>query len=231
MQEIQTAWEALRFGGAMVYPLMFLGIVAAVIVVDRALLYFGSTRIPDDLRDLVETYGFAWGDLETRIRSLGQRNAFARVFGVIAENRTHPAWWVESRAADEASRIEATLGRGLWLLETIVTAAPLLGLLGTITGMMQSFRVIGGSGLVAPTEVTGGVAQALIATALGLLIALVALFAFNWFSRSRSSLLDELERLSSRLVDRIRLDGEARPDVAKAADVPVTVALAQVRAK
>ena len=76
------------------------------------------------------------------------------------------------------------------MLETVVTAAPLMGLLGTITGMMQAFKVIGGSGLVAPTQVTSGVAQALIATALGLLIALFALFGFNFFARMQSHALD-----------------------------------------
>jgi len=109
---------------------------------------------------------------------------------VIADNRHQPAWWVESRAGDEAGRIEKTLARGLWVLETIVTAAPLLGLLGTITGMMQSFNVvIGASTLVAPTQVTAGVAQALMRPALGLLIAVLSLFAFNLFSRMQSQAL------------------------------------------
>jgi biopolymer transport protein ExbB len=91
------------------------------------------------------------------------------------------------------------------VLETIVTAAPLLGLLGTIIGMMHSFKLIGNKGLVDPTGVTGGVAQALIATALGLFIALIALFAFNFFSRQQSQVLDEMERLGTRLVDNIRM--------------------------
>jgi biopolymer transport protein ExbB len=93
----------------------------------------------------------------------------------------------------------------LWVLETIVTAAPLLGLLGTITGMMHAFNLIGNNGLVDPTGVTGGVAQALIATALGLFIAVIALFAFNLFSRRQSQVLDEMERLGTRLVDKIRM--------------------------
>ena len=91
------------------------------------------------------------------------------------------------------------------MLETIVTAAPLLGLLGTITGMMHAFNLIGTNGLVDPTGVTGGVAQALIATALGLFIAVIALFAFNFFSRRQSQMLDEMERLGTRLVDNIRM--------------------------
>ncbi|MBV8054100.1 MAG: MotA/TolQ/ExbB proton channel family protein, partial [Deltaproteobacteria bacterium] len=107
-----------------------------------------------------------------------------------------------------AGNIEKTLSRGLWMLETVVTGAPLMGLLGTITGMMQSFKVIGASSLVAPTQVTAGVAQALIATALGLLIAIFALFGFNLFARMQSYAIDRMERLGSRLVDHIRLDQE-----------------------
>jgi biopolymer transport protein ExbB len=213
MHEIQVAWNALKFGGAMVYPLLFLGVLAVAIIVDRSVLYARCLRLPVTLADLVETFGFAWTDLEAQLRELGPRNAYGRFLQVIADNRAKPAWWVESRAGDEAGRIEKTLARGLWVLETVVTGAPLLGLLGTITGMMQSFNVIGASSLVAPTQVTAGVAQALIATALGLLIAVIALFAFNLFSRMQSQALDSMERLGSRLVDHIRLDqegGEAR---------------------
>jgi biopolymer transport protein ExbB len=90
-----------------------------------------------------------------------------------------------------------------------LTAAPLLGLLGTITGMMHAFKLIGTSGLVDPTGVTGGVAQALIATALGLFIALIALFGFNFFSRRQAQTMDEMERLGTRLVDNIRLGEKA----------------------
>lgn len=98
------------------------------------------------------------------------------------------------------------MGRWLWALETIVTAAPLLGLLGTITGMVRSFKLFGDQGLVDPGGVTGGVAEALIATAIGLFIALLALFAFNYFSHRQAQVMDEIERLGTRLIDHIRLD-------------------------
>lgn len=208
MQELGLAWQAIKFGGAMVYPLLVLGVLAIAIIIDRAVLYARCLRLPAALAELVETFGFSWVELEKQLGVLGPRNAYGRFLQVIADNRNKPAWWVESRAGDEAGRIEKTLARGLWVLETIVTAAPLLGLLGTITGMMQSFNIIGASTLVAPTQVTAGVAQALIATALGLLIAVIALFAFNLFSRMQSQALDTMERLGSRLVDHIRLDQE-----------------------
>jgi biopolymer transport protein ExbB len=214
MPELKVAWESLKFGGAMVYPLLFLGVLAVAIIIDRSVLYARCLRLPTALADLVETFGFSWVELEKQLKELGPRNAYGRFLQVVADNRTKPAWWVESRAGDEAGRIEKTLTRGLWVLETIVTGAPLLGLLGTITGMMQSFNVIGASSLVAPTQVTAGVAQALIATALGLLIAVMALFAFNLFSRMQSHALDTMERLGSRLVDHIRLDQEGGESLA-----------------
>ncbi len=206
MQELAGAWAALRYGGAMIYPLLLLGALALVIMVDRAVVYAGMLRLPRKLFDLVEAYEFSWSELEAGLLQLPAASAYRRFLGVIAANRTRPAWWVESRAGDEAGTIEKTLSRGLWMLETIVTGAPLMGLLGTITGMMQAFKVIGASSLVAPSQVTAGVAQALIATALGLLIAILALFGFNFFARMQSQAIDRMERLGSRLLDHIRLD-------------------------
>jgi len=205
MQEIHIALEALRFGGAMVYPLLVLAVLAAVVILDKSFVYWRYVSLPGPLLELVETYDFSWADLERQLARLNQQNYFQRFFRVVMDNRKKPVWWVESRAGDEAQLIEKSLSRGLWVLETIVTAAPLLGLLGTITGMMHAFNLIGSNGLVDPTGVTGGVAQALIATALGLFIAVIALFAFNFFSRRQSQMLDEMERLGTRLADNIRM--------------------------
>jgi biopolymer transport protein ExbB len=205
MQELHIALEALSFGGAMVYPLLLLAVLAAVVILDKWYVYWRYVRLPGPLLELVETYDFSWSELERQLTGLDQQNYFQRFFRVVMENRGKPVWWVESRAGDEAQLIENALSRGLWVLETIVTGAPLLGLLGTITGMMHAFNLIGINGLVDPSGVTGGVAQALIATALGLFIAVIALFAFNFFSRRQSQVLDEMERLGTRLVDNIRM--------------------------
>ncbi len=217
MQAIHEALEALKFGGAMVYPLLLLAVLAAVVILDKAFVYLRYVRLPGQTLELVETYDFSWSDLERQLTGLNQRNYFRRFFREVMDNRGKPVWWVESRAGDEAQLIEKALGRGLWVLETIVTAAPLLGLLGTITGMMHAFNLIGNNGLVDPTGVTAGVAQALIATALGLFIAVVALFAFNFFSRRQSQVLDEMERLGTRLVDHIRMSEDFQESAHEAA--------------
>jgi biopolymer transport protein ExbB len=208
MHDIQGAFEALQYGGAMIYPLLALALAALVVMLDKAIAYRRHARLPEPLRQLVETYGFSWADLDRQITDIGPHNYFSRFFRTIMNNRSKPAWWVESRAGDEAQQIEKSLSRGLWVLDTVVTAAPLLGLLGTILGMMHSFKLIGPAGLVDPGGVTAGVAEALIATAVGLLIALVALFGFNYLSRLQAQTLDEMERLGTRLVDHIRLDAQ-----------------------
>jgi biopolymer transport protein ExbB len=210
MQDLYNSLKALQFGGLMVYPLLLLGVIALAIILDKAFVYWRYVRLPTALMQLLETYRFAWTDLQDQVMSLVPGSYFGRFFRVILNNRANPAWWVESRAGDEAQLIEKALSRGLWVLETIVTAAPLLGLVGTIVGMMESFKLIGGSGLVNPTGVTGGVAQALIATTLGLILALIALFAFNFFSHLQSMTMDEMERLGTCLVDHIRMDQEGR---------------------
>lgn len=217
MQDLYVALKALQFGGIVIYPLLLLGVIALVIILDKALVYMRYARLSAPLLALVETYRFAWTELEQQMASLIPGNYFGRFFQIILDNRTNPAWWVESRAADEAQLIEKSLSRGLWVLETIVTAAPLLGLVGTIIGMMGSFKLIGGSGLVNPTGITGGVAQALIATTLGLIIALIALFAFNFFAHLQSRTMDEMERLGTRLVDHIRMDQGKNGNVHEAA--------------
>jgi biopolymer transport protein ExbB len=206
MPDLSSFAAALQIGGVMIYPLIALAMLATVIILEKSYIYAARTRLPATLLALVETYGCAWNELDAAIATLGPRNYFAAFFRIILENRERPAWWVESRAADEASLIETAMGRWLWALETIVTAAPLLGLLGTITGMVRSFKLFGNQGLVDPGGVTGGVAEALIATAIGLFIALLALFAFNYFSHRQAQVMDEIERLGTRLVDHIRLD-------------------------
>ena len=208
MSDFASTLAALRVGGAMIYPLVGLAVLATAIVLDKAYLYARRTRLPRSVVDTIETFGFDWATLDGELNRLAARNYLRRFIGVIAENRERPAWWVESRAADEASFLEKSLGRWLWVLETTVTAAPLLGLLGTITGMIRAFDLFGAQGLVDPAGVTGGVAEALIATAVGLFVALLALFAFNFFSHRQARFMGEMERLGTRLVDHIRLDQE-----------------------
>jgi biopolymer transport protein ExbB len=105
---------------------------------------------------------------------------------------------IEEVIMREAPRID----RLLWLLDTIVTLAPLLGLFGTIVGMFNAFQVLSNPGN-APAQVTGGVAQALIATASGLFVAMIGLVAFNGLHNRVRTVAHQLETLKAALVNRL----------------------------
>src|SRR5258707_13129248 len=143
MHDLQGFIAALRVGGAMIYPLLLLAVVAVIVILEKAFVFVTRPRLPGALLEVLETYGFAWDDLEQRVGQLDPRNYFGRFFRVILDNRTKPAWWVESRAAEEATPIEQALGRWLWIFETMMTPPPMLGLPGSITAMIRACTLFG----------------------------------------------------------------------------------------
>lgn len=207
----------IKAGGITMIPLAILAVIALAIIIDKIIFYRKLVNIPQSLIDLIEKYNFDWQLLKNNLKQLSSQNCYRQFFEIIVDiqdqdpankssSKEIPVWWIESRTNDQAKVIEKKLNSSLWLLETIITASPLLGLFGTIIGMMASFKIIGSSTIINPTAVSAGVAESLIATGFGLLIAIIALFAFNYFSRLQNQTLDEMERLATKLIDHIKID-------------------------
>ena len=106
-----------------------------------------------------------------------------------------------SRLDEAVMLIAPSLDRRLWVLDTIITLAPLMGLFGTIIGMFHAFNVLAQPGH-APAEITGGVADALVATAFGLFIAMLGLTGFNALSNQVRLIVHQLESLKTMIVNR-----------------------------
>lgn len=105
---------------------------------------------------------------------------------------------IEETILLQAPRVD----RGMWVLDTVITLDPLLGLLGTIIGIFEAFQVLGAAD-TAPTQVTGGVAVALIATAAGLAVAIIGLVFFNGLNNRARLILHQMEAIKVMLVNRL----------------------------
>jgi len=178
-------------GGPIMWPILLCLIAALAVVVERALWWWGQhRRRRADL--LNEAYAaLAAGDFQTALSmTANATDPFLRTVrdGIL---HAHSSFLgaMQLRASDELEHAE----KRLWVLSTFITLAPLLGLLGTVTGIMHSFNFVGDEQLAA-AKVSGGIAEALIATACGLGIAILCLLPYNYLTRRTAALRTQLER-------------------------------------
>ena len=188
------AFTFLAKGGPVMIPLMACSIASLAVIIERyTRLKTASADTVDLMRD-TEDLAYA-GQIDKAI-ALCDANP-TPVAAVIAAGLKFRRGGLEQaqRAMEEqAIREVGSLQHRLSVLDTIITIAPLLGLLGTVTGMIRAFHVISSKeGMSAPTAITGGVAEALIATATGLAIAIVTLVAYNYLNERVKHCVEEME--------------------------------------
>ena len=172
--------ELFHKGGPIMWPLLALSIVTLTMVLERFLFIARErARRNADAVDAMLTQ-VERGDPDAAANmGTGSRDFVARALAYALTHRTRSFSEAMLRAANwELKRFN----RGLTILDTTITLAPLLGLLGTVTGMIRSFGMLGGADIGAPSAITGGIAEALIATAFGLGIAITALLPFNYLN-------------------------------------------------
>ncbi len=201
-------WHILVKGGWMMLPIALCSLVAVTVIIDR---YFFFRRIKTASRT-EEVIGLVRkGRTEEALGVIGETEgtkAALPVMGVLSAGITHPfepGGAMEAAAASEVSAMK----RGLVALDTIITLSPLLGLLGTIIGMISAFNVMATAGLGQPHAVTGGVAEALICTAAGITVAVVTLIPYNYFLARVERETDVLEITATRL--ELALGASAEP--------------------
>lgn len=172
--------EIFKSGGPVMYPLLLCSIISMAIIIERSFFWIGvgmrrNRELVNDVLDLCRI-----GDWEAvRQRSAGSHNYVVRVLvSGILHREYSLTKAMESAAAAEIRRMSRYMG----VLDTIITVAPLLGILGTVTGIIKSFELLGAGGLDNPQSVTGGIAEALITTAAGLSIAIPSVFCYNYFN-------------------------------------------------
>lgn len=184
-------------GGPIMWPLLATSIVALAVVIERLIFILRELEFRDPpLVGLILSHTEN-GDFTKAVAAGRSSKDFVvrtLVYGLSHRHRSF-----SSALLQAANRELQRFSRGLPVLDTIVTLAPLLGLLGTVSGLIRSFGLLGVQELEAPTAITGGIAEALIATAFGLSIAIVALIPFNYLTARVEEARREIENASNHL--------------------------------
>lgn len=197
--------ELANNSGGTLYIMAFLFFVALVVIVERTIhllhMQKSGQGIIDQLKPEAGLNQKALVDLLHKEADLPHTRLFnaCRVF-----NQTHASEQIEGFLEEAFMHEVPQLDRSLWMLDTVITLAPLLGLFGTIVGMFQAFSILGDV-QNNQMQVTGGIAEALVATACGLFIAMIGLLFFNWLTTRVRMIVHQLETIKIMLVNRHEL--------------------------
>ena len=194
-------WEIVRAGGPLMWPIIFCSVVSAAIVLER-LWTLQDKRVlpaerPQKVWHLIET-----GQVTDKvIAALEQHSPLGRLLAVGLANRHRSHEMLMERLEDAGRHVVYELERFLNTLGTIAGISPLLGLLGTVTGIIRSFDAIRAGGMGNPEALSGGIAEALVCTAAGLCVAIPSLIAYRYLRGRVERLVVEMEKHALRMAD------------------------------
>jgi biopolymer transport protein ExbB len=179
------------------WPLLLTSVITLAVIIERAIFVVKESRKRDAERisqtlDLVER-----GDIDRALITAEETQDF--VCRILGYGLRHHGDSLTNAISNAANRELKRFSRGLSVLDTAITLAPLLGLLGTVTGLIRSFRFMGSQELTTPVAITGGIAEALVATAFGLTIAIMALIPFNYLNARLEEARHEIEDSTTQL--------------------------------
>ncbi|MCD4778271.1 MAG: MotA/TolQ/ExbB proton channel family protein [Desulfobacterales bacterium] len=167
-------------GGPVMYPLLACSILVLTVIIERALFWISvnmhrDRHLIDEVLELCRA-----GDWESvRMKTKGSKDFIIKILVTgIVHREFSMTKAMESAAAEEIRKLRRYMG----VLDTMITVAPLLGIFGTVIGIIMSFEALGSAGIEHPQAVTAGIAQALITTATGLGIAILSVFPYNYFN-------------------------------------------------
>ena len=168
-------------GGFAIWLLLICSLVATTITIERIIVFWRNRCASAQGVDAVDQVLGLTSDGRFDEAESVARQGSGMACRILAQGLHHRELGLHDSLEEAANAELDYLRRSLAVLDTIITLGPLLGILGTVTGIIRSFHVLGVNDTVDPTIVTGGIAEALLTTAAGLGVAIFALIPFNFF--------------------------------------------------
>jgi biopolymer transport protein ExbB len=207
-------WEIVRAGGLMMWPIILCSVVAAAIILERLWTLQDRRVLPPELTRRVWQLIEGNQITEPMIHALEQNSPLGKLLAVGLLNRHRPRTMLMERLEDTGRHVVHELERYLNTLGTIAGVSPLLGLLGTVTGIIKAFNAIEAGGAGDPRALSGGIAEALVATAAGLCVAIPSLFAYRYLRGRVERIVVAMEKDSIRLADAVEAADRLRREQA-----------------
>jgi biopolymer transport protein ExbB len=196
-----SVFEILKSGGWVMFPLVAASIAMLGIVLERFWTLRRSAVIPSKLGAEVRAWARSPKIERDHLEKLRSNSPLGLVLAAIVGNRQRSRELIREKAEDAGRLAIHRLGRYLNALGTIAIISPLMGLLGTVSGLIRMFLVITTAGIGDANALAGGIGEALVATAAGLCIAIVAYLFHRYFRGKLSDLAVELEQEATLLID------------------------------
>jgi biopolymer transport protein ExbB len=193
--------EIVKSGGWLMAPIILCAILTMGIILERFWTLQQKRVIPEDLTSRV--WGWVKKDEldQRRIQTLHQGSPLGQILAAGLINRDRERSVMKDSIEDTGRHVVHELERYLDTLGTVAAVSPLLGLLGTVFGMIQVFSAITTQGIGNPTVLAGGIAQALITTAAGLTVAIPALIGHRYYRNRVDTLVVNMEKEAIKLVE------------------------------
>lgn len=188
-------------GGIFMYPIILCSIVALAIFIERLWLLRRERAIPSNFVRQIEDLLRKQKISDALFLCQGDSSSIARIFLAGLKSMGRGMWLVKEAIEERGGREAVILEKHVGLLSTIANLAPLLGLMGTVSGMIKSFNVISMQGAGNPALLAGGIAEALITTAGGLCVAIPTLVCYRILKDKAESLVFEMEESSIKIIE------------------------------
>lgn len=199
--------ELIVRGGIFMYPIIFCSVVALAVFLERIWILRRRNIIPDEFVRSVEDLVKKQKMSEALFLAQGNSSSIGRIFFAGLKNAGRGLWLVKEAIEERGDREAVGLEKRIGILATVANLAPLLGLLGTVSGMIRSFNVISLEGTGNPAHLAGGIAEALITTAAGLCVAIPTLVCHRILKDKAESLIFDMEENSLKLIETIQKHG------------------------
>ena len=193
--------ELVKAGGWPMIPLLLLGVLALAIVVERFWSLRRKEILPPGLGEEVRAWA-GRGQLEpAHVESLRRNSPLGELLAAALDVRNKPRDQIRERIEDTGRHVVHRMEKFLNALGSIASAGPLLGLLGTVVGMIQMFLGIQDSGVGDVNALAGGIGKALVCAAAGMIVAIPALLFHRYFRGKVTGYVMEMEKEAAALVD------------------------------